>query len=187
MFVKKLSVLLIVLLFLGGCSGKQEELERAMTLRAKLLASECSFDAKITADYGDKLYVFAMTCQGDSRGNLTFTVTEPESIAGITGVISQDGGKLTFDDTALAFPLMADDQLTPVSAPWIFLKTLRGGYLASANMEEELLHLTIDDSYEEDALQLDIWLDGQNLPVQSDILYDGRRILTVQVSNFTLQ
>ena len=185
--MKKLSVLLIVLLFLGGCSGKQEELERAMTLRAKLLASECSFDAKITADYGDKLYVFAMTCQGDSRGNLTFTVTEPESIAGITGVISQDGGKLTFDDTALAFPLMADDQLTPVSAPWIFLKTLRGGYLASANMEEELLHLTIDDSYEEDALQLDIWLDGQNLPVQSDILYDGRRILTVQVSNFTLQ
>ena len=185
--MKKLSVLLIVLLFLGGCSGKQEELERAMTLRAKLLASECSFDAKITADYGDKLYVFAMTCQGDSRGNLAFTVTEPESIAGITGLISQDGGKLTFDDTALAFPLMADDQLTPVSAPWIFLKTLRGGYLTSANMEEELLHLTIDDSYEEDALQLDIWLDGQNLPVQSDILYDGRRILTVQVSNFTLQ
>ena len=185
--MKKLSVLLIVLLFLGGCSGKQEELERAMTLRAKLLASECSFDAKITADYGDKLYVFAMTCQGDSRGNLTFTVTEPESIAGITGVISQDGGKLTFDDTALAFPLMADEQLTPVSAPWILLKTLRGGYLTSANTEEELLHLTIDDSYEEDALQLDIWLDGQNLPVQSDILYDGRRILTVQVSNFTLQ
>ena len=185
--MKKLSVLLIVLLFLGGCSGKQEELERAMTLRAKILASECSFDAKITADYGDKLYVFAMTCQGDSRGNLTFTVTEPESIAGITGIISQDGGRLTFDDTALTFPLMADDQLTPVSAPWIFLKTLRGGYLTSANMEEELLHLTIDDSYEEDALQLDIWLDGQNLPVQSDILYDGRRILTVQVSNFTLQ
>ena len=185
--MKKLAALVLVLMMFTGCSGKQEELERAMTLRAKLLASECSFDAKITADYGDKLYVFAMSCQGDSRGNLTFTVTEPESIAGITGVISQDGGKLTFDDTALAFPLMADDQLTPVSAPWIFLKALRGGYLTSANTEEELLHLTIDDSYEEDALQLDIWLDVQNHPVQADILYDGRRILTVQVSNFTLQ
>ena len=184
--MKRLSVLLSVLLFLGGCSGKQEELERAMTLRAKLLASECSFDAKITADYGDKLYVFAMTCQGDSRGNLTFTVTEPESIAGITGILSQDGGKLTFDDTALAFPLMADDQLTPVSAPWIFLKTLRGGYLTSANTEEELLHLTIDDSYEEDALQLDIWLDGEDKPILAEILYDGRRILTISVSNFQI-
>ena len=136
MFVKKLAVLLIVLLFLGGCSGKQEELERAMTLRAKLLASECSFDAKITADYGDKLYAFAMTCQGDSRGNLTFTVTEPESIAGITGIISQDGGRLTFDDTALYFDLLTDDQLSPVSAPWIFLKALRGGYITSVCREE---------------------------------------------------
>lgn len=187
MFVKKLAVLLIVLLFLGGCSGKQEELERAMALRAKLLASECSFHAKITADYGDKLHVFAMACQGDSRGNLTFTVTEPESITGITGIISQDGGKLTFDDTALAFPLMADDQLTPVSAPWILLKTLRGGYLRTANAEGELLHLTIDDSYEEDALQLDIWLNGDSQPVQADILYDGRRILTLEVTNFVLQ
>ncbi len=185
--MKKLSVLLVLIVLLGGCSGKQEELERAMTLRAKLLASGCSFDAKVTADYGDKLYEFIMSCQSDTRGNLTFTVIEPESIAGITGVIAQDGGKLTFDDTALAFPLMADDQLTPVSAPWILLKTLRGGYLTSANMEEELLHLTIDDSYKEDALQLDIWLNEGNQPVQADILYDGRRILTVQVNNFTLQ
>lgn len=185
--MKKLSVLLVLLLILGGCSGKQEELERAMALRAKLLASTCSFDAKVTADYGDKLYVFGMTCQGDTRGNVTFTVTAPESIAGIAGVIAENSGKLTFDDTALAFPLMADDQLTPVSAPWILIRTLRGGYLTAANMEEELLHLTVDDSYEEDALQLDIWLNGQNQPVQADILYDGRRILTIEVSNFTLQ
>ena len=186
--MKKLAVLLIVLLFLGGCSGKQEELERAMALRAKVLTSAgCSFDAAITANYADRVYTFLMHFVCDGKGKLDFTVLEPESISGITGSVSDDGGKLTFDDTALAFPLMADDQLTPVSAPWIFLKTLRGGYLTSANTEEELLHLTIDDSYEEDALQLDIWLDGQNLPVQSDILYDGRRILTVQVSNFTLR
>ena len=185
--MRKLTALLLVLMLLTGCSGKQKELEQAMTLRAKLLASTCSFDAKVTADYGDKLYVFTMQCEGDTRGDLSFTVLEPESISGIAGVISKDGGKLTFDDTALAFPLMADDLLTPVSAPWILLKTLRGGYLRAANMEGELLHLIIDDSYEEDALQLDIWLNGDNQPVQADILYDGRRILTVQVSNFTLQ
>ena len=185
--MKKISALVLVLMLLSGCSGKQKELEQAMTLRAKLLASQCCFEAKITADYGDKLYVFTMQCEGDTRGDLSFTVLEPESISGIAGVISKEGGKLTFDDTALAFPLMADDQLTPVSAPWILLKTLRGGYLRSANTEEELLHLTIDDSYEEDALQLDIWLNGDSQPVQADILYDGRRILTLQVSNFTLQ
>lgn len=185
--MKKVAVLLAVFLLLAGCSGKQAELERAMSLRAALLASECTFDAAVTADYGDKIYVFGMNCRSDARGNLIFTVTEPESISGITGSVSEEGGKLTFDDTALAFPLMADDQLTPVSAPWILIKTLRGGYLTSANLEGELLRLTIDDSYEEDALQLDIWLNSEEEPVQADILYAGRRILTVQVSNFTLQ
>lgn len=158
-----------------------------MDLRVKLLSSGCTFDAEITADYGDEIYTFFVACEGDSQGNLAFTVTRPDSIAGITGVIGQEGGKLTFDDTALTFPLLADDQLSPVSAPWILLKTLRGGYLTAAGMEEDLLRLTIDDSYEEDALQLDIWLDGQDCPVRADILYDGRRILALTVTNFQIQ
>lgn len=185
--MKKAAALLLMLLMLPGCSMKEAELERAMTLRAGLLANTCSFDAKITADYGDKIYTFAMNCQGDTQGNLRFAVTEPETIAGITGTITNDGGSLTFDDVALAFPLLADDQVTPVSAPWILLKTLRGGYLTSADQEGDLLRLTIDDSYEDDALQLDIWLSAEDRPVQADILYSGRRILTVEVSNFTME
>ena len=102
-----------------------------MDFRAKLLAQAVSFDAEITADYGDKTYTFAMHCESDTKGDMTFTVTAPESIAGISGTISASGGKLTFSDTALAFDLMADDQLSPVSAPWILMKTLRSGYLTS--------------------------------------------------------
>ena len=137
----------------------------AYGLRFKVLAAETvSFDAQITADYGDKVHTFSMSCQGDSLGNLNFTVTEPESISGITGRIDQKGGALTFDDTALHFDLMADEALSPVSAPWILLKTLRSGYLTSACREEGKIRLTIDDSYEDDALTLDIRLDGNNLP-----------------------
>lgn len=179
--------MLVLLMMLSGCTGKEAELERAMDLRTKLLVSGCTFDAKITADYGDEIYTFSVTCEGDSQGNLGFTVMEPETIAGITGVIVNETGKLTFDDAALTFPLLADDQVTPVSAPWLLLKTLRGGYLTAAGMEDDLLRLTIDDSYEEDALQLDIWLDGGNCPLRAEILYDGRRILTMEVSNFQIQ
>ena len=182
--MKRIVILLCALLLLTGCSGKNQELDRAMNLRSKLLSKTVAFDAKITADYGDKTYTFAMNCQVDSQGQLSFTVIEPELISGIKGTVSATGGKLTFDDTALAFPLMADEQLTPVSAPWILLKTLRGGYLTSANMEEELLHLTIDDSYEEDALQLDIWLNGENIPVRADILWKNRKFLSMEVKSF---
>lgn len=185
--MKRAAALVCILILLSGCSSKNTELERGMALRSKLLSAEkVSFDAQIQADYGDKLHTFSMSCETDSLGNLSFTVTAPETISGITGSISQEGGKLTFDDVALQFDLMADDQLSPISAPWILMKTLRSGYLTSGCTEEEQVRLTIDDSYEDDALQLDIWLDGGDLPSRAEILYDGRKILSLSVSNFQI-
>jgi len=156
-----------------------------MELRSRLLSAQgCSFRAEITADYGDTLQTFSLDCRADAEGDLSFAVVQPEEIAGITGTITEAGGALTFEDTALSFPLMADDQLTPVTAPWILVKTLRGGCITSACQEEELLHLTIDDSYEDDALQLDIWLQEEQTPLRADILYDGKRILSLGISAF---
>lgn len=182
--MKRLIGLLIVCLLVSGCSGKNEELDRAMALRAKMLAHGVSFDAEITADYGDKTYTFAMNCQSDAQGNLKFTVSQPQSLAGITGTVNANGGKLAFDSTALAFSLMADGQLSPVSAPWILVNTLRSGYLTSCGPEGKDIRLAIDDSYEEDALHLDIWLGSEDQPVRSEILWMGRRLLTINVTNF---
>ena len=182
----KFIAVLLALLALSGCGGENGSLDRAMALRAKLLTSSVSFDAEITADYGDEVHTFCVYCEGDSQGNLGFRVTAPETIADITGRIDAGEGKLTYRDTVLAFPLLAEDQLSPVSAPWIFYTTLRGGYLTSAGMEEDLLRLTIDDSYEEDALTVDIWLDETDTPIRAEILYDGRRILTLTIENFTI-
>ena len=131
-----------------------------MKFRETLLAAQsCSFDAEITADYGDSLNQFRMGCQADSSGTIAFEVLAPETITGIKGNLSYSGGELTFDDTALYFDLLTDDQLTPVSAPWIFLKALRSGYITSVCREECGLRVTVDDSYESDALTLDVWLE----------------------------
>ena len=186
--MKQIAAVFLSLVLLTGCTGKRDELDRAMKLRANLLGClGCSFDVTVTADYGDSYYTFVMNCQATGRGDLQFTVLQPESIAGITGEISSGEGKLTFDEVALHFPLLADDQVTPVSGPWILMKTLLGGYLTAANEEEDLLHLTIHDSYEEDALQMEIWLNGNDMPVNAEILYDGRRIVTMVVENFSLR
>lgn len=184
--MKRVFAAVLAVLMLAGCGLENGELDRAMKLRAELLAAGCSFDAEITADYGDKIYTFSLTCQGNSAGDVTFEVTAPESIAGITGRITDEGGFLTFDDAALAFPLLADEQISPVSGPWILLKTLRGGYVTACGTEGEGLRLSVDDSYEEDALHLDIWLDGNDLPTRAEILWDGRRIVTVAVENFRI-
>ena len=185
--MKKLRLCFLLLVMLSGCSREPEEIRRGLELRTKLLrASEVSFETDITADYGDKLHRFSLSCKVDADGAVVFTVTAPEIISGITGRISREGGALTFDDTALHFELMTDDQLSPVSGPWILVKTLRSGYLTSAGREGDGLRLTIDDSYEEDALTLDIWLDSRDMPERAEIHCEGRRILTLEIRNLVI-
>lgn len=183
--MKRWLAIFAVLLVLTGCSGHQERMDRAMDLRTKVLSSNIRFETKITADYGDISYEFTMDCQVDSKGALIFSVTEPQSIYGITGTVDAAGGKLTFDGQALAFELMADGQISPVAAPWVFANTLRSGYLTSCGADGDLTRLTVQDSYQRDALHLDIWLNSEDLPVRSEILWQGRRILTLQIENFT--
>lgn len=158
-----------------------------MTFRAKLLAGMgCSFDCVITADYQDQLYTFNLTCRSDENGTVTFTVTQPESIAGISGTIGAEGGELTFDDQALAFETLADGQLTPVSAPWLLVKTLRGGYVRACTTEDEQLRISINDSYEEDALEAQVWFSSDDVPEYGEFLWQNRRILSLEVINFEI-
>ena len=183
--MKRALAVIVAVLILAGCAGSDDEMSRAIAFREKLLKSAgCMFEATVTADYGEKLYTFTLACQTDSLGNLDFTVSEPESIAGIQGNIRVDGGHLTFDDKALAFETMADGMISPVSAPWVLINTLRSGYLSACGTDGEHLKLLLDDSYQEEALRLDVWLDSQDRPVRTEILWNGSRVLSVDVKNF---
>ncbi len=185
--MKRLICLLLIFFWLCGCQSGSDEIGGALNFRQKLLnGNGCSFLAEITADYGDVLYQFSMECRADKQGNLAFSVTAPESISGITGTITETGGHLTFDGTALAFATIADGQVTPVTAPWLFLKTLRSGYIVSCSSADDTTYLQIDDSYNDNALHLDIWLDGEYKPVRGEILWEGRRILSIIVKDFTI-
>ena len=155
-----------------------------MSFREKMLSSNgCSFSTTVTADYGEQIYTFSMDCVCDKEGNLTFSVTKPESIAGITGKVSSEGGSLTFDDKILAFQTIADGQITPVTAPWLFMKTIRSGYLNGCSIQEDGIEITIDDSYREDALRLLVSVKN-DVPSSAEIFWKGRRVMSLIVENF---
>lgn len=185
--MKRVFAMLLFFVILSGCSKNTSEMERGMALRSKLLqADNCTFIAKITADYGDKLHVFSVECQGSQNGDVVFSVMQPETIRGISGKITEENGALTFDDKVLYFDKMAEDQITPVTAPWIFLRTLRSGNITSTCIESGYMRMSIDDSYEEDALHLDIWLNQEDCPVRAEIMYDGYRILSLELEKFLI-
>ncbi len=184
--MKRACILLTLLVFLVGCSGSQDGLEPMLQLRSKLLKGSCSFDAVITADYGNQTYTFAMGCQTDAHGNLSFQVLEPESISGISGTIREGQGQIQFDGTALGFQLLADGQLSPISAPWVLMRAMRSGYIAASGTQQDHTQVTLHDSFEADALTVELWLGEGDIPKQAEILYKDRRILTVEVKNFVI-
>ena len=185
--MKRCLFLLLITGMLLGCNKADDGISAAITLRNKLLqCTECTFETVITADYGEKIQTFSTKNKVDNTGKLEFEVVKPEEIEGITGEIAEGTGKLTFDDKVLLFELLADEQITPVCAPWIFISTLRGGYIRSCEVLEDGYRIQMDDSYEEDALQMDIWINEDYIPIRGEILFRGRRILTLDVETFQI-
>lgn len=176
----------LLFLFLPACGNQEDCLQQGMQLRQRLLENGCSFVADITADYGDKIYSFSVGCTADRNGDIRFIVIAPETIAGISGQLSNEKGFLTFDETVLAFPLLADGEVSPVSAPWLLMKTLRSGYLFSAGKDGTETVLTIHDSYERESLQLDIRLNESGYPKFADVLWQGRNVLSIAVKEFSI-
>ncbi len=180
----RLVSLFCAVVLLTGCKSGKAPLDKAMALRSKMLtANGCRFYTTITADYGEQIYIFSMDCTTDQQGNLNFSVTEPATIAGITGTVSAKGGAITFDDKVLAFQTMADGEISPVTAPWVFVNTLRSGYIKGCAETDDCMEISIDDSYEEEALHLQIIV-RNDLPVSAEIFWKGRRVLTLSIENF---
>ena len=183
--MKRIWGFFLLCLFLSGCKSTADA---ALSLRQRVLkAQSVQFEAEITADYGDTLSVFTLDCQGSSQGDVTFRVLSPESIEGITGTVKAGKGALTFDDTALSFPLLADEQLSPISAPWLFLRVLRGGNLLSQGAEGYLTRLTFRDGFREEDLLADVWINGDGDPVRTEFLHRGNKILSIDLRSFRTQ
>ena len=178
-------VLPLLLVFLMGCAGPDPAMEAAMDLRSRCLSdSTVTFSAEIRADYITQSEEVALECAAAPHGTLSFRVLEPEDIADIRGTVRGSEGTVEFDDTILAFPLMADGRLSPLSGPWVVMKAIRSGCILAAGREGELVHVTIDDSYEDNALTVDIWLEDGALE-EAEIAWEGRRVLSMTFDDFS--
>lgn len=180
---KRFLSILLLALFLSGCSAKATA-DKALQLRAAIQQAETlEFSCTVTADYNDSVFVFSMDCVADRQGKVEFTVTEPASIAGISGVLSSQGGKITFDGTALDFGLLNDALPTPISAPYTLLEALRGGNIRAYSKHDGVYHMVVDESYYSDSLQIDAYFSQDILPFYAEVSYQGRKLLSVEIES----
>ena len=178
-------ILPLFLVFLMGCSGPDPAMEEALALRSRCLASSCvRFQTEVRADYITGYEEFTLDCETGSDGTVSFCVRSPAEITDISGTVSQDAGTVEFDGAVLAYPLMAQGRLSPLSGPWVVMKAIRSGCILAAGQEGELTRVTIDDSYGANALTVDLWLeDGQ--VTQAEVAWEGLRCLTMTFDDFS--
>ena len=174
----------LLMVFFLGCSGRDAAMEEALALRSRCLAGKVSFEAQIRADYITNIESFSLDCAFDEKGEMTFRVTEPDEISGIRGTVAGTEGTVVFDGLVLGYPLLADGRLSPLAAPWVMHKALREGCIIAVGREGEKLHLTIDDSYADNALTVELWLEDGQVD-QAEIAWEGRRCVTMTVEDFS--
>lgn len=185
--MRKALVLLAGLLLLTGCAGAGGEEAQALALRQRLAeGTEVTFTAEISANYIDTLERFSMDCRADASGRMGFTVSSPEEIAGIRGTVSGETGSLEFEDTVLAFPLMARERISPVSGPWILLQAMSGGYITACVREDQILHVTVEDTFAGAELTVDLWV-REDAILSGEIAWQGIRQMSLIIDNFSVR
>ena len=177
-------MLLATVLLLAGCGGTKDAQNDLLEMRRELCAKQCAFLAEIHADFGEITYDFKLDCQFDTDGSMIFAIVSPDTISGITGKIDSAGGALTFEDKAVAFEFLADGQVSPVCAPWLVMKGLRSGFLASWAAEDGGTMLSVDDSFEGNSVNFRVFVTRDLHPLSAEILWEGRCILSIAVENF---
>lgn len=183
--MKRFFPLLLILFIFAGCSSRKDDMGRALRFRENLLQqSGCAFQCNLTAEYGQIIYQFVLDCQVDNKGDVSFTVTAPDSISGIKGVLSGSGGQIKFEDSILGFPILSEELPTPLSAPWLFMNAMRSGYIRACDVRDGKMALTIAETYEENAMHMKMQFDRKDKPVNCEIIWKDRRVLSMEIDDF---
>ena len=178
--------LLITVLMLSGCSDRSYGMDEIISIRNDLQRGDgCNFDITVTTDYGSTYSTFKLSCCTDNSNNMNLTVKEPETISGIACKIAAGKGQMTFDEESIAFEMLADGQIAPISIPWLLVETLRAGYINSCSKDESGVLVFIDDSFGNIDFNMEIWLNTQNVPSRAELIWQGKRIASMEISNFS--
>ena len=183
--MRRLSAILLGCLFLFcGCGEKDGHLSEGIAFRSKLVQQNgCRFRAEITADKGSDILRFCLDCEGDGQGNVSFVLTEPETLAGISGTISEAGGKITYDGMSVDFGLLLQDAIAPAAAPALLVNSWISGYMLWGGKDGETYCMCCEQVLEGRSLEVESFFKNE-LPFYAEVCYNGSRILEIQIIDF---
>ena len=126
----------ILAVALCSCTESQEENQLALQLREDFLSmTGCSGQMKITADYGQRIYSYAVTFSSNEERGMTLVLTAPEEVAGITATIEHGQTNLVYDGVRLETGPLNEDGLSPLDALPALITAVQSGCLMESGSE----------------------------------------------------
>ena len=91
--------------------------------------------AQIRADYGQRVYDFRLSYQGDGRDG-TVTIIEPESVSGAQLEIEDGESSLSYDGARVYTGQLLPDGLSPADALPAMISAFREGMASQVSSED---------------------------------------------------
>lgn len=161
-------------------------MQQALQLRTELLqAGGCRYAADVSVNYDDVRFDFSLDCVCGADGAARMTIRAPQTLAGIAAELSAGSARVEFEDTAVAFGLMADGNLAPMQLPQLLVQALCADYIEAAGREGDAVRVTYLHGYDEKELTVDVWLSGALMPDYAEVSYQGQMLAAMTITDFT--
>lgn len=181
---RALAIFTLCVLCLTGCREEKSLLSEAIEFRADLVqAKGCSFIAELTADYGDTVQQFTLSCTTDAQGTTLLTVLEPQSLEGISATVTDEGGTIQYDGLGMEFGLLANGNVIPAAGPCMVVSCWTKEYIASAGQEDTYYRASYQKNFEEKMLTVDTYFEN-GIPICAEVCYNNSRVLKMMISEF---
>lgn len=173
---------LAALWLLSGCGSVREE-KAFEEWRSQLeRAAEITFDTKITAHWEDAADTFSVHVT-HREGETEATVTEPETIAGIT-FRRGEGDWLQFDDLVLELDAGHSNAISPCEAPALLIEAVLEGWPRSYASATGCQVIELEAQGGE-TVMLTRGSDGT--PLRCEILRGGATELTLTIDHWEIK
>ncbi len=181
------AVLMMTLLLCAGCGRQNENESTALTLRTALTeATGCRMVLMVHADCDGRIYTFELEyC--DMGEEKTIRVLSPQTIAGVSATVNEDGTRLIFEDVVLDFGMPEGALTSPLMAPYLLCESMKNAYIAYTSDTEAGTGVRYYHGYEDERLEVQLVIDRAALtPLTCEIFQGGKVILSAEISEFEL-
>ena len=180
-----ISALMMTLLILPGCGGREERMQTGFqTLRqAVTMAERVEAQVELAANYGGTVsaYTLAMTYDGQET---VVEVLAPELIAGIRASAQKGETTVAYEDVILGAGPLDEEGLTPVSALPVMMNAIASGYVELLWWESDYIAARL---YVGETSVLTLWIDGETLtPVSGEISSGGETVVACQFTDWKI-